>query len=199
VRLGVLGGTFDPVHTGHLVLAEQAREQLSLDRVLWVPSGEPWRKAERPVTPAAQRVEMVRLAIAGHPAFNLSTAEADRPGPSYSADTLAQLHGEAPDAGLLFILGSDALADLPGWHEPARLIELATLAAVARDGRRYAAEELERLLPGLAARTVWVDMPRLDISGTELRARAAQGRSLRYLVPDAVEAYIRAQRLYSGP
>ena len=196
LKLGVLGGTFDPPHLGHLVLAEHAREQLGLDRVLWVPAGSPWRKAEREVSAVAQRAAMVRLAIAGHGAFELSTLEVDRAGPSYSVETLQALHDASPADGLYFIVGLDALRDLPGWHEPARLIELATLAVAARSGERPGEADLERLLLGLAKRVVWIEMPRLDISGTDLRRRAGVGRSLRYLVPDAVEAYIREQGLY---
>lgn len=196
MRLGVLGGTFDPVHLGHLVLAEQAREQCALDRVLWVPSGDPWRKADRTIAPARHRVEMVQLAIAGHRAFELSTLEVERAGPSYSVETLAALEARQPAAELFFVLGLDALEDLPNWREPQRVIELATLAVAPREGGRLASEALDWLVPGLAGRVVWIEMPRLDISGTELRQRAALGRSLRYLVPDAVEAYIREHALY---
>ncbi len=139
---------------------------------------------------------MVRLAVAGHDAFELSTLEVDRAGPSYSVETLQALHDASPADELYFIVGLDALRDLPNWHEPARLIELSTLAVAARSGERPGEADLERLLPGLAKRVVWIEMPRLDVSGTELRRRAAQGRSLRYLVPNAVEAYIREQGLY---
>ena len=196
MRIGVFGGTFDPVHLGHLVLAERAREELSLERVVWVPAGDPWRKGERLVSAPAHRIAMVRLAIEGHAAFELSTLEAERAGPSYSAETLGELAAARPGAELFFILGLDAVEDLPTWHEPQRIIELATVAAAARSGRRLSPGELDGLLPGLAARTVWFEMPRLDISATELRERTAEGRSLRYLVPEAVEAYIREHRLY---
>ena len=127
MRLGVLGGTFDPVHTGHLVLAEQAREQLRLDRVLWVPAGDPWRKAGEPVSPAEHRLAMVRLAIERNDAFEVSTTELDRPGPTYTLDTLQQLHEEYAAEELIFLLGLDALADLPNWHKPAELIRLTLL------------------------------------------------------------------------
>lgn len=196
MKLGVLGGTFDPPHVGHLVLAERAREQLGPDRVLWVPAGSPWRKAGREVSAAEHRIAMVRLAITGQDAFELSTLEVERAGPSYSVETLQALHDASPADELYFIVGLDALRDLPNWHEPARLIELATLAVAARSGERSNEADLERLLPGLSRRLVWIEMPRLDVSGTELRRRAAEGRSLRYLVPDAVEAYIREQGLY---
>jgi nicotinate-nucleotide adenylyltransferase len=199
MRAGVFGGTFDPVHVGHLVLAERAREALSLERVVWVPAGDPWRKGERAVSAPAHRVEMVRLAIAGNPAFELSTVETERAGPSYSAETLAALAEARPGAELFLLLGLDALEDLTHWHEPHKILELAKVAAAAREGRRLDAYELDAMLLGLGARTVWFEMPRLDISATELRARAAAGGSLRYLVPDAVEAYIREQGLYGAP
>ncbi len=198
MKLGVLGGTFDPLHVGHLVLAEQALEQLELERVLWVPSGDPWRKSGQPVTAAEHRVAMTQLAIADNPAFELCRLEVDRRGPSYSIETLAQLREERPGAELAFVLGLDALEDLPNWHEPARLVELAMLAVAARGGRQLSAPELEALLPGLGRRVVWIEMPRVDISATDLRRRAAEGRTLRYLVPATVEAYIAEHRLYAA-
>ena len=196
MRLGVLGGTFDPVHTGHLVLAEQAREQLRLDRVLWVPAGDPWRKAGEPVSPAEDRLVMVRLAIEGDDAFEVSTTELDRAGPTYTLDTLQQLHGEYAAEELVFLLGLDALADLPNWHKPAELIRLALLGVARRGDEQPQLAELERQMPGLEERVRWVEMPRLDISGTELRRRASEGRSLRYLVPPAVASYVREHGLY---
>ena len=196
VRLGVFGGTFDPVHLGHLVLAECAREALSLEQVVWVPAGDPWRKSDRPVSAAKDRIELVRLAIKGNPAFELSTVETERAGPSYSAETLTALAAARSGAELFFLLGLDALEDLTHWHEPHKILELAKVAAASREGRRLDAYQLDAMLLGLGARTVWFDMPRLDISATELRERAAAGRSLRYLVPAAVEAYIGEHGLY---
>lgn len=193
MRLGIFGGTFDPVHIGHLVLAEQAREQLELDRVLWVPAGNPWRKVDVPATAPEHRLEMVRLAIAHHDAFEVISAELDRPGPTYTVDTLKELLGKHPADELVFLLGLDALFDLPNWHQPAELIRLALLGVALRGQGR---PELEGLLHGLGERVLWVEMPRLDISGTELRGRAAAGRTLRYLVPPAVEGYIREHGLY---
>lgn len=196
MRLGVLGGTFDPPHVGHLVLADRAREQLDLARILWVPAGDPWRKAGRALSAAEHRAAMVSLAIEGEPAFELSRAEIEREGPTYSVDTLRALHGQYPGAELVFLLGADALRDLPHWHEPAELIELARLGVAARGDDLMSTSDIEGLLPGLAEHVLWVDMPRLDISSTELRERAAAGKSLRYLVPHAVETYIRKQGLY---
>jgi nicotinate-nucleotide adenylyltransferase len=196
MKLGILGGTFDPAHIGHQVLAEQAREQLRLDRVLWVPAGDPWRKGSVAVTAGEHRLAMVRLAIAGNEAFEVITTELDRPGPTYTVDTLNELDGEYAAGELIFLLGLDALFDLPNWHRPAELIRLALLGVAQRGDQHPEAEELERLLPGLSGRVRWVEMPRLDISGTELRRRAAEGRALRYLVPPNVAAYIQEHHLY---
>ena len=199
MRLGVFGGTFDPPHIAHQLLAEQAREQLQLDTVLWVPAGDPWRKGERDVTPAADRVAMVERTVEGNQAFEVSRLEIEREGPTYSVETLAALRSERPDAEPFFLLGADALADLPNWREPQRLIELVTLGVAAREGPRPGDGALEALLPGLSRRVAWIELPRLDISATELRRRASEGRSLRYFVAPAVEAYIREQGLYSAP
>lgn len=196
MRLGVLGGTFDPVHLGHQVLAECSREQLGLEQVLWVPAGDPWRKVGRRVTPAEHRQAMVRLANEGNPAFGLCSLEVERRGPSYSVDTLEELRRQYPAGELFFVMGLDALRDLPNWREPERLIRLAPIAAALRGERRPSKAALERLLPGLSRRVVWVEMPRIDVSASELRRRAARGQSLQYLVPDKVGAYIRQQRLY---
>jgi nicotinate-nucleotide adenylyltransferase len=192
----MLGGTFDPPHYGHLLLGEQAREGLGLERVLWVPAGDPWRKAGTPITPAEHRLAMLRLALDGNDASEISTIELDGPGPSYTVETLATLHDEFPAHELIFLLGADALQDVPNWHEAPRLIELALLGATARAGSRPSDAELEALLPGLGRRVVWFEMPRCDISATDLRERAAAGRSLHYLVPPAVEAYIQQHKLY---
>jgi nicotinate-nucleotide adenylyltransferase len=196
LRLGVLGGTFDPPHVAHQVLAEQAREQLQLDRVLWVPAGEPWRKSDRAVTPAAHRLAMTRLAAAGHPAFEISDVEVARDGPSFAAETLRMLGEQHRPEELYFILGDDALDDLPNWREPQRILEMATLAVAARAGAARPAAALDGLLPGLGAAVVWIVMPRLEVSSTDLRRRALERRSLRYLAPPAVADYIREQRLY---
>ncbi len=198
LQIGVLGGTFDPIHFGHLRLAEAAREQLGLDRVLFVPAPRPWRKSGRVITPIEHRLAMVRLAIAGNAAFAVSTVELQQTGPTYTAQTLAALHAE-PGAGAIlhFILGADALRDLPNWWQPERILALARLAVAGR-GRAAPRDvaALERRLPGLAAACEQIEMPALAISSTDLRRRAAAGRSLRYLVPDAVAAYIADHGLY---
>lgn len=199
-RVGVLGGTFDPIHIGHLILGESARQELTLERVIFVPAGEPWRKSGRELAAAQHRLAMVRLAIAGNPHFQVSTVEVERPGPSYTADTLALLRDQlGPQAELLFIMGRDSLADLPHWREPQRIIALARLAVAERPGWPLPPdEELERALPGIRARLTTFPMAAVDLSSSEIRRRCHEGRSIRYLVPAAVEEYIHAQGLYAA-
>ncbi len=194
MKLGFLGGTFDPVHLGHLVLAETARDQLGLDGVLLVPAGRPWRKADRRITEGHHRLAMLRLAVRDNPAFEVCTVEVERPGASYTVDTLEWLHAERQGSEVSFILGGDALRDLPNWRRPERILELAALA-VARRSRQRAGGALT-LAGAPAPRVLWLEMPRLDISASEIRQRVRQGRSIRYLVPEAVEAYIRQHALY---
>jgi nicotinate-nucleotide adenylyltransferase len=202
-RIGIFGGTFDPVHLGHLNLAEQCREQAGLDQVWFVPAARPPHKQDAPLTPFAQRVEMLALALAGHPAFRIEEMEKDRPGPSYTADTLAELRRRHPDAELFLVLGSDCLPDLPGWRDPGRILDLATLLVVARPHWPVWSTEQLRAALGLAAdrpvRLQVVQVPLIDLSSTELRRRVAAGRSLRYLVPRAVECYIENHHLYRHP
>lgn len=197
MRLGVLGGTFDPVHLGHLVLAEHARETLRLHRVVFVPAGDPWRKADRSITRAVHRMNMVRLALADSP-FEVSGVEVDQEGPSFTADTLEGLaQALSPGSDAFFILGQDALLDLPNWHRPERIVELAGLAVAPRgELEARSLEALDASLPGISERIVWLDMPRIDISASDIRERLRTGRSIRYLVPGVVEGYIREQGLY---
>jgi len=193
LRVGVLGGTFDPVHRGHLALARAALDELGLDEVLFVPAGQPWRKEGRIVAPAAHRLAMLRLALAGEPALRVETLELDRPGPSYTADTLEALRDARPDDELFFVAGEDALADLPNWLRPERILELATLAVARRVDVPQAAGES---LSGLRERVVWLKMPLLPVSATEIRDRVRRGLPVDDLVPPAVEAYIREHGLY---
>jgi nicotinate-nucleotide adenylyltransferase len=197
MRIGILGGTFDPVHVAHLVLAEQCREQGRLDQVWFVPAPRPPHKQDRGLTPFAQRVEMLALAIVGQPAFRVDELEKDRPGPSYTADTLADLHRLHPGNEWFLLVGSDTLADLPHWHAPERVAELAALLIVARPG--WQLQGSDGSSPGLNRFcSQVVEMPLLDISSRDLRQRVAAGRSVRYLVPRAVEAYILDKRLYKA-
>jgi len=201
MRLGIFGGTFDPVHLGHLILAEQCREQGRLDQVLFVPAARPPHKEERALTPFAQRVEMLSLAVAGHAAFKIDELEKDRAGPSYTVHTLEAIHERHPDAELFLLIGSDALHDLPQWYEPIRILQLAGLLIAARpDWQVLSPPDIRaalRLSAEVPLRTQVVRMPLIDISSRDLRRRAGQNVSLRYLVPRAVEAYIQDKRLYA--
>jgi nicotinate-nucleotide adenylyltransferase len=195
--LGVLGGTFDPIHVGHLAVAEEAREALRLARVLFVPAGQPPHKVPGSVSRVGDRVAMVQLAIADNPAFELSMIEVQREGPSYTVDTLEALARTNPGAQLHLILSAETFAELPTWHEPERLFEVARMAVVPREG--YPAPDpawLARAFPGREGRVEYLGGPRLELSSTALRARVAAGRSIRYLVPQAVEAYIADHDLY---
>lgn len=195
--LGVLGGTFDPIHVGHLAVAEEAREVLGLARVLFVPAGQPPHKVPGSVSRVGDRVAMVQLAIADNPAFELSMVEVQREGPSYTVDTLETLARANPGAQLHLILSAETFAELPTWHEPERLFEAARMAVVPREG--YPAPDpawLARAFPGREDRVEYLGGPRFELSSTALRARVAAGRSIRYLVPAAVEAYIADHDLY---
>jgi nicotinate-nucleotide adenylyltransferase len=196
--LGVFGGTFDPIHIAHLAVAEAARDAVGLERVLFVPAGEPPHKRGRTITPAEHRLAMVEAAIAGNDGFAASRMELERSGPSYTIDTLRDLGARDGLAGrLALVLSAEAFLELPSWHEPAAILELAALIVAPRDGYPDATPAfLEREFPGVAFRAVFLDGPRLRLSASELRARAAAGRSLRYLVPDAVATYIGDHALY---
>lgn len=197
VRIGVLGGTFDPPHIGHLAAAEEVRTQLHLERMLFVPAGTPPHKVGDPITPAHHRVEMIRRAVASNPHFFVSLIDVERPGPSYSVDTVRLLREKwDADTGIFFVIGMDMLADLPNWREPQRLVELCRLAVVNRPGYEVDMEKLEAAIPGLAEKMERVAMPLLEISGTALRRRIRGGRTIRYYVPAEVEAYVQAQGLY---
>jgi nicotinate-nucleotide adenylyltransferase len=200
MRLGILGGTFDPVHYGHLLAAEQCREACGLDRVWFVPAAIAPHKAQVAASPAADRIEMLRLAIGGQESFEVSTIETDRGNVSYTIDTLAAVRAAQPDAELFLILGGDSLVDFPTWKDPAGICRLATLVAVGRPGVELPdAKQIAAQLPAEAAphiRLVVVPTPRVEISSSEIRLRVAQGRSIRYQTPRAVEEYIRAHGLY---
>ena len=196
--IGVLGGTFDPIHLGHLVMAEEARQRLRLARVLFVPAGQPWLKTDRVVAPGTHRVEMVRRAIAGKAYFEVSTTEIDRPGPSYTVDTVDILQQElGPEASFFLLLGWDSLAELPRWKEPTKLVELCKLVAVPRPG--FNAPDLRALessVPGISESVVWLDIPPVDISSSDIRKRVAEGVPVGNLVPDEVAMYIEEHKLY---
>ena len=195
-RIGIFGGTFDPPHLGHLVLAEAAREQLQLDKVLWVVAGQSPLKPQGAATSVEVRLQLAQAAIAGHPAFAVSRVDVDRPGPHYSVDTVALIAAQHPGAALFFIMGEDSLRDLPRWRRPADLAAHSRLAVFQRPGIDTDLTELEAAIPGLAGRVVLVEAPQIDIAASDVRDRARAGRSLRYLVPDAVRAIIEQQGLY---
>ncbi len=200
MRIGVFGGTFDPVHLGHLIIAEQCREQSRLDEVWFVPTARPPHKPRPGLTPFEKRAEMLHLAVAGHAQFRVEELEKDRPGPSYTADTLAEIQRRRPGVELHLILGSDCLPDLPGWHEPLRIVTQAGLIVVARPGWPvWQAEQLRsalRLAPEQPLGMQIVPIPLIEIASRDLRRRVSESRSIRYLVPSAVVAYIADKQLY---
>ena len=196
-RIGVIGGTFDPLHYGHLVAAQEVCYQLDLARVVFVPTGQPPHKQDQVITPAHHRLAMVELAIVSNPCFTVSRVEVDRPGPSYTVDTLRLLRQEwGPEAEIYFIMGLDSLADLLGWYQPERLIQLCRLAVVDRPLYHVDVEALEAALPGISQRIQFVRIPPIGISSSDLERRVREGRPIKYQVPPAVEEYIYKHGLY---
>jgi nicotinate-nucleotide adenylyltransferase len=197
MRLGLCGGTFDPIHLGHLILAEQCREACSLDEVWLVVAGSPPHKLGGR-TSALHRLEMARIAVAGHPNLVVSEIETNRPGPHYSVETLRAIRLERPDDDLFFLIGADSLVDLPTWREPGAIATLATLVVVNRPGiESIPPDRLPDLGPE-ARPIVSATIPPIGIASHDLRRRLGEGRSVRYMVPRGVEAYIKAQGLYLG-
>jgi nicotinate-nucleotide adenylyltransferase len=199
MKIGVLGGTFDPVHLGHLAMAEEVKEALGLEEVLMVPAGQPVLKTPQRVSPAEHRLKMLRLAAADTPHLKVSTIEMERPGPSYTADTLDGLKKQYGNAvEIYFILGWDSLSQLPEWHEPGKIIEKCYLVAVPRPGfPRPRLKDLEREIPGITRKVVMMNRPRRDISASEIREMAARGKSIDKLLPGPVAEYIKKNRLYA--
>ncbi len=195
MRLGLFGGTFDPIHQGHLILAEQCRESCRLDRVWFVVTGAPPHK-QGDRTAVGHRLEMVRIAIAGHSAFSVSEIEASRPGPHYSVETLEAIRRDHPGDELFFLIGADSLADLPAWREPARIAQLATIVVVNRPGIDCPPPARLPDFGPEAQPLLSVTIPPIGIASSDLRRRLAEGRSVRYMVPRGVQAYIEAQGLY---
>ncbi len=197
-RVGILGGTFDPPHYAHLALAENARAQLALDRVLFAPAGQQPLKSGQSPAHTAHRVEMTRASIADNAAFVLSPIDLERPGPHYTVDTVTLLRKNYPEAILFFLLGGDSLAQLLSWRDPASILEQVKLAAMRRPGYEVDMDELTQTLPNLPERLSWLDAPHLDISATDLRRRVREGLPIRYLLPPDVETYIQKHRLYES-
>jgi nicotinate-nucleotide adenylyltransferase len=195
VRLGLLGGTFNPPHIGHLVCASQALAALELDRVLLVPVHEPPHKGIETDPGLAHRIEMCRLAVAGNERLGVSLADAEVPGPSFTVDTLSRLHDRCPGDQLTFIVGGDMAFALPTWREPARILELAELGVAEREGVRRA-DIAERLAELGTEGVRFFDMPRIDVSSSLVRRLVAAGRPIRYLVPDAVADFVEREGLY---
>jgi nicotinate-nucleotide adenylyltransferase len=191
-RLGLMGGTFDPIHHGHLLAAEEARCALTLEQVLFMPAGRPWQKQDDAVTPGEQRLEMAQLAVDDNPFFEVSRVELERDGPTYTIDTLRAMRERQPDDDLYFITGADAISQILTWKRPEEALELATFVAVTRPGHEL--DELHSL--GSPERIVLLEIPALAISSTDIRRRVAEGRPIRYLVPDAVAGYIADHGLY---
>jgi nicotinate-nucleotide adenylyltransferase len=196
LRVGVFGGAFNPPHLGHLVCAQEVLLQLELERVLFVPVGEPPHRGLEEDPGGEARLEMVEQAIAGDERFAASRVELDREGPSYTSDTLGQLREGAPDNELFLILGGDQAASLPDWHEPEKVLERATVAAVERVGWSRSAIGIKLARLRGTDRVRYLDMPLMQISSTGIRRRVREGRPIRYLVPPAVEDYIAAHDLY---
>ncbi len=189
-KIGVMGGTFDPIHHGHLVAASEVADRFGLDEVIFVPTGQPWQKVEREVSRAEDRYLMTVVATASNPRFSVSRVDIDRAGPTYTADTLTDLHAAQPDAELFFITGADALAQILSWRRVDDLFALAHFVGVTRPGYELGDDHLPEGSVSL------VEVPAMTISSTDCRRRVAEGRPVWYLVPDGVVQYISKRRLY---
>jgi len=197
MRIGVFGGTFDPPHVGHLILAAEALDQLGLERLLWVLTPDPPHKQEQAITSLEQRLVLVQAAIADNPRFELSRVEMDRPGPHYAIDTLRLLAAQFPGAELIYLIGGDSLRDLPTWHAPHELIDGVTaLGVMRRPDDQVDLAGLEQALPGISTRVKWIDAPLLEISSHQIRQRIHRGQMYRYYLPDPVYQIICATGMY---
>ncbi|MBI4675879.1 MAG: nicotinate-nucleotide adenylyltransferase [Chloroflexi bacterium] len=197
MKLGILGGTFDPPHNGHLMLADAASRQLQLAQIVFIPAKQPPHKLGEPISPLKARVAMLERALHGKPAFVISMLEAERAGPSYTVDTLRALRHDLPTrAEIFFIMGLDSLENMPTWRQPDEIVKLCKLAVLKRPGYFADLDALEQKIPGVKKAVVFVSGPELNISASEIRARAARGESIREFVPRAVAEYIEQHRLY---
>ena len=195
VRVGIIGGTFAPIHVGHLLVAEDARVSMELEEVVFIPTGQPWMKSGSTLSSAHHRMNMVRMAIASNPFFRASSMEIDRPGPTYTVDTLREMRQELDgEDDLYFILGSDSSEKFHRWKEPEEILRLCTIVTMPRPGSPD--HDLMGIDPSGSGKVVFLEGPLVDISGTEIRRRVSMGLSVRYLVPDEVEHYIRRYGLY---
>ena len=192
MRLGVMGGTFDPIHPGHVVASSEVQSLFDLDEVVFVPTGQPWQKADRHVSPAEHRYLMTVIATASNPRFTVSRVDIDRPGPTYTIDTLRDIKAERPDDELFFITGADALAEILSWKDAEQLFELAHFVGVTRPGHELSDK-------GLPEHRVTLQVvPAMAISSTDCRERVADAEPVWYLVPDGVVQYINKYRLYAA-
>jgi nicotinate-nucleotide adenylyltransferase len=199
MNIGIFGGTFDPPHLGHLILAERCREEAGLDEVWFLVSYAPPHKQGQAITRFEPRCDMVTLAVTGQPAFRVEPIEKELPPPSYTARTLAELKGRHPEHAFFLIVGGDSVQELPTWFEPATVLKLAGLVAVPRPGATLlSASELAAKVgvPPETVRLTVVECPQVDIASRDIRKRVGEGRSIRYLVPRAVEEYVRERKLY---
>lgn len=197
-RIGIFGGTFNPPHIGHLILAETAADNLKLDRVYFVPAAEPPHKMEVPRAPVEDRVQMVQLAIRGNDRFQLSRRDVDRPGPHYAVDMIQLFKEEYPEAELFFLMGSDSLRDLLSWHQPARIIELTSLVVMQRPAMYPDLASLTRELPQLLNKLYFLDAPEIEVSSTQIVKLVKQGKSVRYRVVTPVYTYLKEKKLYTN-
>jgi len=196
-RIGLFGGTFDPPHLGHLILASEAQSQLELDRLLWILTPEPPHKQEQLITPVEHRLAMVNLAIEDDPTFELSRIELDRPGPHYTVDTIKLVAEQNPDADIVPIIGGDSLRDLPKWHRPQEIVYACHwIGVMRRPNEEPNLDKLERELPGISSKIHYVDAPLLEIASREIRSWIASGHPVRYYLPPAVNGYIEQHHLY---
>jgi len=195
-RIGVFGGTFDPIHIGHLIVAAEAVQALHLETLLFAPAGQPPHKPDVRISPAAHRVSMIEIAIRERPHFGLSEIDLHRPGLSYSVDLLARLQDEYPRSDLFYLIGADSLRDLHTWYEPERIPALATLVVAGRPGVTVQAAEVVRAIPSLEGRILFIDTPLIDISSTDIRDRVHSSRPIWRQVPREVENYIATHNLY---
>lgn len=197
MRIGIFGGTFDPPHTGHLILASEALYQLHLDVVLWVVAPQPPHKLEQEVSPVAQRLELVQAAIRSEPRFRISRIELDRPGPHFSVDTVEVLKQQFPDSELYFLIGGDSLRDLPEWHEPDELVDLVDgIGVMHREMNDTNLKDLEKMFPGIKKKTFFIRTPLIEISSSDLRSRLETGQNVHYYLPDPVLTIIRKKKYY---
>jgi nicotinate-nucleotide adenylyltransferase len=197
MRLGVFGGTFDTPHVGHMILAAEALAQLRLDRLLWVLTPDPPHKQDHTVSSSEQRLELVQAALAGDPAFELSRVELDRPGPHYAVDTVRLLRTQFPGAALFYLIGGDSLRDMPTWHAPRALVAAVDgFGVMRRPGDAIDLQRLEEIMPGVSAKTHFIEAPLLEISASEIRERITSGQPFRYYLLPAVYELIVAKKYY---